>query len=103
VNIRGVVYSARAQRQLAELFRYITEQSGDAVAESFVGAIVDHCDGFALFPERGTRRDDIYPGLRTVGYHRRLAIAFTVDDNTVVIHGVFYGGQDYEAVLRDDE
>ena len=30
-------------------------------------------------------------------------IAFEVEADTVVIHGVYYGGQDYEADLRDAE
>jgi toxin ParE1/3/4 len=32
----------------------------------------------ATFPERGTRRDDILPGLRTIGFERRATIAFRV-------------------------
>lgn len=99
---RSVVYSVRAGHQLTELYRYIEEQSGTSIAESFLGAIIEYCDGFSMFSERGTKRDDIHPGLRTIGYRRRLTIAFTVDRQTVVIHGVSYGGQDYEAVLRGD-
>jgi toxin ParE1/3/4 len=54
-----------------------------------------------MFPERGTRRDDLSPGLRIVGYRRRATIAFTVESDAVIIQGIFYGGQDYEAALRD--
>jgi len=31
----------------------------------FVGRIVDYCLDFEPFPERGTRHDEIAPGLRT--------------------------------------
>jgi hypothetical protein len=54
-------------------------------------------------PTRGTRRDDIRAGLRTVGYRRQATIAFAMSDDTVNILGVYYGGRDYEADLRDDE
>lgn len=55
-----------------------------------------------MFPERGTQRNDIRPGLRTTGYRHRATIAFEVTSDTVNILGVYYGGQDYEADLRDE-
>ncbi len=55
------------------------------------------------FPERGTRRDDIRPNLRTFGYKRRVTIAFSVEDERAVIHGVYYGGQNAEDMLRADD
>jgi plasmid stabilization system protein ParE len=54
------------------------------------------------FPHRGTRRDDIRPGLRITNYKKRVAIAFDVDAEQVSIIGVFYGGQDYETVFQSE-
>ncbi len=56
-----------------------------------------------MFPHRGKPRDDIRPGLRTVGFRRRVVVAFAVLDRDVVIVGVFYGGRDYTAVLSGSE
>ena len=53
-----------------------------------------------IFPERGTKRDDIRQGLRTMGFERRATIVFEVKRSEVVIIRVFYGGQDYERALR---
>lgn len=50
----------------------------------------------------GVAREDLRPGLRTIGFRRRVVIAFSVTDATVEVHGVFYGGRDYETLLRDD-
>jgi toxin ParE1/3/4 len=50
----------------------------------------------------GSTREDISPGLRTIGFRRRVTIAFTVDPDKVEIVGVFYGGQDFEAILAGD-
>lgn len=47
--------------------------------------------------ERGTRRDDVRPGLRTVGFERRLTVAFVVDDNSVTVLRVFGAGRDWES------
>jgi toxin ParE1/3/4 len=100
-----VVFSVRAERQLGELYAYIRDNSGLARAEKFVGGIVADCTDLEFFPERGVRRDEIRRGLRIKPYGRRVTIAFTIDlkADTVVIIGVFYGGQNYEAALQDDE
>ncbi len=52
-------------------------------------------------PKRGTRRDDIRAGLRTMGFERRATIVFQVMKTEVIIIRIFYGGQDYERRLRD--
>jgi plasmid stabilization system protein ParE len=66
---------------------------------------VEACSALRSLPERGTRRDDIRPGLRTVGFRRRVTIVFQLDEMrpAVIIHGIFYGGQDFEAALRDED
>ncbi len=99
---QSVVFSARAERHLDAIFRYVEAQAGRARAEVFVGGIVAHCQGFEIFPERGSRRDDIRIGLRVVGYRRRVTIVFIVEPETVAILGIYYGGRDYEADLQDD-
>ena len=40
-------------------------------------------------------------GLQTISFRRCVVIAFAVHVDTVEIHGVFYGGQDYEINLFD--
>lgn len=48
-------------------------------------------------------RDDIRPGIRIVGFKRRVSIAFTIEDQRVIFLGIFYGGQNFEAILRGDD
>ena len=57
----------------------------------------------ATFPERGTKRDDLAPGIRTIGFERRATIAFRVGDDTVRIVRIFYAGRDYDAYFHDLE
>lgn len=100
---RSVVYSPRAKRQLADLYEWIADQSGFAErAEGFVSAVLDYCDGLAEFPMVGLARDDLRPGLRTIGFRRRAVIAFAIREDTIEVHGVYYGGQDYETLIADD-
>ncbi len=96
-----VLFTASAERQLENLHRYITQQSGERVANGYAGRIVAFCRGLSTFPLRGAARDDLLPGLRTLGFERRATIAFMVTVDAVLIEGVFYGGQDFAANFRD--
>jgi toxin ParE1/3/4 len=98
----SVIFSPRAEAQLANLYSYIADRSGSERAERYVNDIIGFCQNLSTFPERGTKRDDLRPNLRTIGYAQRATIAFSVKPDRVTIHGVFYGGQDFEAVMRED-
>jgi plasmid stabilization system protein ParE len=63
---------------------------------------VSFCESLSTFPLRGTKRDDVRPGLRTTHYKKRTVIAFDVDADVVSIIGIFYGGRDFEAILKSD-
>jgi toxin ParE1/3/4 len=95
-----VSFRPRAEADLFGLYQYIAEEAGTAVAGAYIARIEAACLALATFPERGTRRDDLRPGLRTIGFERRATIAFQVMQDEVVIVRVFYGGQNYERALR---
>lgn len=95
-----VSFRPSAEADLFELYRSVADQAGLAVAGAYIDRIEAACLALATFPERGTRRGDIHPGLRTIGFERRATIAFQVLENKVVIVRIFYGGQDWERALR---
>ncbi len=97
-----VVFAPEAEEQLAALYGYIAAAASPDIAARYAEAIVDYCDSLCTFPHRGTMRDDIRPGLRITHYKKRTVIAFDVEADQVSILGMFYGGQDYEALLQDD-
>lgn len=84
-----VVFSARAETQLVELHRYISERATPAIAECYPSTIVSYCESLSTFPMRGTLRNDIRPGLRTTGYKRRATIAFEATADAVNSLGVY--------------
>ncbi|HEX7727566.1 MAG TPA: type II toxin-antitoxin system RelE/ParE family toxin [Terracidiphilus sp.] len=98
---RRVVFAPEANAQLVDLYAYLARKASPAIAERYVSGIIDACERLTRFPMRGTERSDVRPGLRVVGYKRRTAIAFAVQEREVVILGVFYGGQDLSARLGD--
>ena len=100
----SVVFAPEADDDLVDLYEYISGNGSATVAARYTDAIVEYCEGMATFPHRGTRRDDIRPGLRITNYKHRAVIAFEVNDSSgiVAILGVYYGGRDYESALGDD-
>ncbi len=99
---RRVVFRPEALAQLDELYDFVAAAGSPVAAADLVDAIVTFCEDLAPFPLRGNARDDIRPGLRTIGFRRRAVVAFVVRDDAVVVLGVFYGGRDYEPLLRDE-
>jgi toxin ParE1/3/4 len=102
VKTYTIVFTPEADDQLTEIYQYIASAASPDIAERYVSAIIDYCESLQIFPERGIRRDDIRPDLRITNYKGRAVIAFTVDTNSVIIIGVFFGGQNYEAFLQID-
>lgn len=98
-----VVFTPEAEGDLVSIYEYIAVHGSPSVAAS-TPTIVTYCEGLSTFPHRGTKRDDVRPGLRITNYKRRAVIAFEVDDAAaqVAIIGVFYGGRDYERALGSD-
>jgi plasmid stabilization system protein ParE len=97
-----VVFTPEAQDQLAAIYRYIATAASPLTAERYTSAIVTYCESLRTFPNRGTCRDDVRPGLRITNYKKRAVIAFAVEAERVSIIGVYYGGQDYETSLQFD-
>lgn len=98
-----VVFTPEAEDELVSLYRYIAGVTSPETAARYIEAIITYCETLRTFPRRGSKRDDIRPGLRITNYKKRTVIAFDVDTETVSIIGVFYGGRDYETALHDDK
>jgi toxin ParE1/3/4 len=98
-----VIFRPRAEADLLALYRYIAEASGLGIAADYIDRIEIACMSLATFPNRGTKRDDLAPGLRTTAFERRVTIAYQVLKTRVEIVTIAYGGRDFESELRDDK
>lgn len=96
-----VVIGPRALDDLQAIFDWISEQAGIDVAEDYVARIEAACGRLDEFPFRGTQRDDLLRGLRTIAFERRTTIAYTVMGRTVTIQRVLYGGRDIERAFNE--
>lgn len=96
-----VVLRPEAESDLFSIHQYVAAEAGAARAEAYVHRITSACLALSTFPERGTRRDDLAPGMRTIGFERRATILFRVVGSEAEILRIFYGGQDFERAFRD--
>ena len=97
----SVSFRPRAEADLFDLYDYIADEAGPAVAGGYIDRIEAACMALATFRERGSTRDDIRPGLRTMGFERRATIIFEVAGQKVLIVRVLYGGRDVDHILHD--
>lgn len=103
--MRSLLLRPAAEDDLTELYRYIAEQSGSRErAIGYIRRIRAACENLKTFPEVGRVRDDLRPGVRILGFERRIVIVYTVlSSGDVEIGRVFYGGRDYEALISDEK
>ena len=86
-----VVFTPEAKDDLLDLYDYIADHSSPKRALGYILRIEKTCQSLTTLPERGTRRDDLRPGLRVMGFERRVLIAFRVSADSVAILRILYG------------
>jgi toxin ParE1/3/4 len=98
-----VVFRPLAEEDLVQLYFYIAAESGyPDRAIDYIRRLRAFCENLAAFPKRGQKRNDLRRGLWVAGFEQRVAVAYMIKANGVVEIGrVFYGGRDYETLLRE--
>lgn len=96
-----VVWRPSARADLLALYLWIADRADTETAFGYTGAIEDHAAKLAEFPNRGTPRDDLSPGLRTTVYQRRTVIAYRVEEDRVQVLRLLHAGQDWK--LHEEE
>lgn len=97
---RAVEIADEARDDLIRLYEWIAEAASPATALSYTSRLETYVLGFEYAAERGHLREDIRPGLRIVGFEHRVTIAFVVEEYRVVILRIFYGGQNWTALIQ---
>ena len=91
-------FHPRAEADLLALYTWIAQESGTARAGAYLARIEAACRNLATFPLIGRPADDLGPGLRLLGFERRAAIIYRIDEETAVILAIYFGGRDLAAL-----
>jgi toxin ParE1/3/4 len=89
-----VIFLPHAERRLGAIGAYLAERASTAIAERFVAALIERALKLDSFPLRGTPRDHLMPGLRTIVHRRTVIIAYVVDGDGVAVTDFLYRGED---------
>lgn len=85
---------------LAAIYDWIADRADDDTATSYRDRILAACARLAEFPNRGSKRDDLLPGARTIAFERRAIIVYQVAGVEVRIIRVLHHGRDLGRALQ---
>lgn len=93
-------YSAKAREDLCDVLLKIAEDKPQA-AVRFVQRLEEHARILERFPEAGTPRPDLYPGIRVFSY-RGYAAYYRIRDDRITVERVLAPGIDVGPELFAD-
>lgn len=88
-----VVWRQTATDDLYRLYHWIADRTDPDTAFDYTSAIEAHAAALAAYPNRGTPRDDIARGVRTLNFRGRTVIAYRVGEAVEVLR-IFHAGQE---------
>ncbi len=94
---RRVLLAPEAATDLEALYDWVARRASPEVALRYLERVEAFLRGLSVGSERGHVREDLRPGLRIVGFERRLTIAFVTDDETVTVLRVFSAGRSWDS------
>jgi toxin ParE1/3/4 len=94
-----IEFSPEALGDLIDLCDYVASRDAAERAIGYIERIEECCHNLGMFPDRCSKRKDLRPGLRILGFERRAVIAFQIKGEAVTIPRILYGGRNLETVL----
>ena len=95
-----ILFSPEAAASLTRLYGALIHRDGEESAAAFLERFEAWCADLSEAPARGLRRDDLFPGLRVLGFERRMAVAFHLGLDTVTIDVIAHGARGRSALLE---
>ncbi len=89
-----IVFHRLAERDLNNIYEFIAADN-PAAAIRYTRRLKARCEGLANMPERGAQCSDLGAGIRMLSFEGRVAVAYRLDDATVLILRLLYAGQNY--------
>jgi plasmid stabilization system protein ParE len=98
-----IILSPEAQDDLKEIRNYIAWKSSRRKANNYIRKIRDFYMELSVAPHRGEDRFHQRPGMRSIGFKRRVDVLFSVSDKelSVTILGFRYAGHSPEDGSND--
>ncbi|MFC4257178.1 type II toxin-antitoxin system RelE/ParE family toxin [Croceibacterium xixiisoli] len=88
-----------AIEDLIALHQWVSTEADSDTADAYLARIEQRVATLAEFPERGSPRNDLANGLRTLAFERKLLIAYQVDGNRVTVQRIINAQRDLAPML----
>jgi len=88
-----VTFDPGALDDLEGIEEYLAARFYPRNAEKYIQRIMTACKTIGIAPHQGSLRNDIRPGVRSVGFEKRVTITFEIKADSVLILGIFYAGR----------
>ena len=98
-----VEWHVLAKADLFDIYDWIAERADPETAYAYTSRIERRCESLSAFPERGTPRGDLEPGMRSITFERRVLIAYRVEKDRVLILRLIHTARDVAAEFANDE
>ena len=95
-------YSASSVADLDAIYDFIASENPSS-AWNFVEEIRERCRTLCTYPEFGPARGDLGHNIRIYAMRSKVVVAYRAQADVISIVRVFYGGQDYDALLPGGE
>lgn len=89
-----------AEDDLFEIYTYVAKNGGAERADGYDHRIRAACRRLADFPNRGTPRNPLEPGLRSIPFERRATIYYRVAERVVEIVRILRRGLDVDREFK---
>lgn len=98
---RRLVVRQTALADLKDIYDYIAEHAGDAIANDYVSRIDAVTAKLIEYPDRGTPQDHLMPGLRSISFERRIRIFYLPGEDVVQIARVIHMSRDLGRIFSN--
>ena len=95
--MKPLFYSAKAREDMRGILLKIAQDKSHA-AVRFVDRLEEHARILEHFPEAGTLRPELYPGIRVLSYHG-YAVYYRIHDDRTTVERVLAPGIDVRPEL----
>ena len=95
MKVWRLVLSRRANADLAAIYGWVAESASETTADRYTARLQRFCLRLTRYPRRAEVRNDLFPGVRLIGFEKSVTVAFIVDEvrDEVRILRLLYRGQ----------
>ncbi|MEG3151941.1 type II toxin-antitoxin system RelE/ParE family toxin [Sphingomonas sp. ZT3P38] len=90
---------ARAYEDLADIWMWIATEADLDTADAYGSRLRRHLAKLVDFPRRGSPRNDLRHGLRSLVFERHMTIFYEIEGQVVTILRIVHGARDQTALF----